>query len=136
MANKALATQLRELERDGLVSRTVCDNARRSVRYAPTEEGRAMQPVIRTLVEWGNRRLEQAETARAMMEGLTSRTFVETQFNCNALQLLVLGPEFRAGRQLRGGKQMHIDVTDTPPEKYETVDEMKDFRMACRPARG
>src|SRR5215469_9386202 len=60
VANKTLATQLRELERDGLISRTVCDDARRSVRYAPTEDGRAMHPVIRALVEWGNRRLEQA----------------------------------------------------------------------------
>ncbi|HEY3779340.1 MAG TPA: helix-turn-helix domain-containing protein [Rhizomicrobium sp.] len=63
VANKTLATQLRELERDGLVSRTVCDDARRSVRYAPTEDGRAMQPVIRELVEWGNRRLERAKVS-------------------------------------------------------------------------
>ena len=65
VANKTLATQLRELERDGLISRTVCGDARRSVRYAPTEDGTAMQPVIRALVAWGNRRLERAESARA-----------------------------------------------------------------------
>lgn len=64
VANKTLSTQLRELERDGLISRTVCDDARRSVRYAPTEDGVAMQPVIRALVAWGNRRLEQARVAR------------------------------------------------------------------------
>jgi DNA-binding HxlR family transcriptional regulator len=68
VANKTLATQLRELERDGLISRTVCDDARRSVRYAPTADGLAMQPVIRALVEWGNRRLEQAKQARAALE--------------------------------------------------------------------
>jgi DNA-binding HxlR family transcriptional regulator len=68
LANKTLTTQLRELERDGLISRTVCDDARRSVRYEPTEDGRAMQPVIRALVEWGNRRLEQARAARAQPE--------------------------------------------------------------------
>jgi DNA-binding HxlR family transcriptional regulator len=67
VANKTLATQLRELERDGLISRTVCDDARRSVRYAPTDDGMAMQPVIRALVAWGNRRLEQAEAARAQL---------------------------------------------------------------------
>jgi DNA-binding HxlR family transcriptional regulator len=64
VANKTLATQLRELERDGLISRTVCDDARRSVRYAPTDDGNAMQPVIRALVTWGNRRLDQARVAR------------------------------------------------------------------------
>ena len=67
VANKTLATQLRELERDGLISRTVCDDARRSVRYAPTDDGTAMRPVIRALVEWGNRRLEQAKQAKAAL---------------------------------------------------------------------
>jgi DNA-binding HxlR family transcriptional regulator len=64
VANKTLATQLRELERDGLISRTVNNDARRSVSYAPTEDGVAMQPVIRALVEWGNRRLAAAKAAR------------------------------------------------------------------------
>ena len=64
VANKTLATQLRELERDGLISRSVNNDARRSVSYAPTEDGAAMQPVIRALVEWGNRRLSQAAEAR------------------------------------------------------------------------
>jgi len=63
VANKTLATQLRELERDGLISRTVNNDARRSVSYAPTEDGIAMQPVIRALVEWGNRRLAAAKAA-------------------------------------------------------------------------
>lgn len=65
VANKTLATQLRELERDGLISRTVNNDARRSVRYAPTEDGEAMKPVVRALVEWGNRRLEQAAAWKA-----------------------------------------------------------------------
>ena len=67
VANKTLAVQLRELERDGLISRTVNEDARRSVSYAPTEDGRAMQPVIHALVQWGNRRLEQARVARAVL---------------------------------------------------------------------
>jgi DNA-binding HxlR family transcriptional regulator len=69
VANKTLATQLRELERDGLITRTVNNDARRSVTYAPTEDGVAMQPVIRALVEWGNRRLEQAKQAHAALGG-------------------------------------------------------------------
>jgi DNA-binding HxlR family transcriptional regulator len=64
VANKTLATQLRELERDGLISRTVNNDARRSVSYAPTEDGIAMQPVIRALVTWGNNRLAAAKAAR------------------------------------------------------------------------
>jgi DNA-binding HxlR family transcriptional regulator len=67
VANKTLATQLRELERAGLISRTVLDDARRSVRYAPTADGEAMKPVVRALVDWGNRRLAQAQEARAAL---------------------------------------------------------------------
>jgi DNA-binding HxlR family transcriptional regulator len=67
VANKTLAVQLRELERDGLISRTVNEDARRSVSYAPTEDGRAIEPVIQALVQWGKRRLEQARIARAAL---------------------------------------------------------------------
>jgi DNA-binding HxlR family transcriptional regulator len=57
VSNKTLTTQLRELERDGLVSREVCDDARRSVRYTPTDAGVALRPVIRALIDWGNWRI-------------------------------------------------------------------------------
>lgn len=67
VANKTLATQLKELEKDGLISRTVNADARRSVTYTPTEDGREIAPVIRALVAWGNRRLEQARAARAAL---------------------------------------------------------------------
>jgi DNA-binding HxlR family transcriptional regulator len=58
VSNKTLATQLRELVRDGLLSRVVCDDARRSVRYAPTAAGESLRPVIRALIDWGNWRLK------------------------------------------------------------------------------
>jgi DNA-binding HxlR family transcriptional regulator len=57
VSNKTLTTQLRELQRDGLISRQVCSDARRSVRYAPTACGLALNPVIRALIDWGNWRL-------------------------------------------------------------------------------
>lgn len=60
VSNKTLATQLRELVRDGLVSRVVCDDARRSVRYAATADGEQLRPVIRALIEWGNWRIRTA----------------------------------------------------------------------------
>lgn len=69
VANKTLATQLREMERDGLITRTVNGDARRSVTYAPTEDGQEIAPVIRSLVTWGNRRLEQARAARVALAG-------------------------------------------------------------------
>ena len=47
---------------------TVNSDARRSVCYAPTDDGVAMRPVIRALVDWGNRRLEAARAAKAKVE--------------------------------------------------------------------
>lgn len=65
VSNKTLATQLRELERDGLISRKVCDDARRSVRYPATESGAALNPVLRALIEWGNWRIANAGASEA-----------------------------------------------------------------------
>ena len=58
VSNKTLTTQLRELERDKLISRTVCDDARRSVSYSLTEDGASLKPVLRALIDWGNWRIE------------------------------------------------------------------------------
>jgi DNA-binding HxlR family transcriptional regulator len=65
VSNKTLTTQLRELERDGLITRTVCSDARRSVSYAPTEDAVSLKPVIRALIDWGNLRIA---TGRAKVE--------------------------------------------------------------------
>ena len=58
VSNKTLTTQLRELVRDGLITRVVCDDARRSVSYSLTEDGATLKPVLRALVDWGNWRIE------------------------------------------------------------------------------
>ena len=65
VSNKTLTTQLRELERDGLITRTVCSDARRSVSYAPTDDALSLKPVLRALIDWGNWRIE---TGRATVE--------------------------------------------------------------------
>jgi DNA-binding HxlR family transcriptional regulator len=54
VSNKTLTTQLRELVRDGLIARVVCDDARRSVSYSLTEDGASLKPVLRSLIDWGN----------------------------------------------------------------------------------
>lgn len=51
---KMLAQQLRELETDGIVSRReVVSDPPKTVRYALTEAGRALAPVIEALAAWG-----------------------------------------------------------------------------------
>jgi len=54
VSNKTLTTQLRELVRDGLITRVVCDDARRSVSYSLTDDGASLKPVLRALIDWGN----------------------------------------------------------------------------------
>lgn len=53
VTHKVLAQQLRELERDGVLSRTVYPTVPPAVEYALTERGRALWPVLEALRAWG-----------------------------------------------------------------------------------
>jgi DNA-binding HxlR family transcriptional regulator len=48
-----LTQQLRELERDGIVTRTIYAEIPPRVEYALTEFGRTLEPVISRMHEWG-----------------------------------------------------------------------------------
>lgn len=51
-----LTTQLRALEEDGLVTRSVYAEVPARVEYALTETAHELRPVFTTLVEWSLRR--------------------------------------------------------------------------------
>ena len=53
VTQRMLTKQLRELEADGLVTRTVHPVVPPHVDYALTAKGRALAPVLRALREWG-----------------------------------------------------------------------------------
>lgn len=53
VTQRMLARQLRELETDGLVVRTVYAEAPLRVEYALTLEGASLRPVVLALREWG-----------------------------------------------------------------------------------
>jgi DNA-binding HxlR family transcriptional regulator len=53
MTSKMLTQQLRELERDGLVTRKVYAQVPPKVEYTLTEKGLSLEPVIRLLSDWG-----------------------------------------------------------------------------------
>lgn len=67
ITHRMLARQLRELEADGLVTRTLYPQVPPRVEYAISELGRTTVPVIETLRAWGqsyrarNRNKERAE---------------------------------------------------------------------------
>ena len=50
---KVLTQQLRELERDGIIKRTVYPEKPPRVEYAFTIHGRTLRPVIQALCQWG-----------------------------------------------------------------------------------
>ncbi|WP_279433225.1 helix-turn-helix domain-containing protein [Micromonospora sp. KC213] len=61
---KVLTQRLRQLERDGLVTRTYHAEMPPRVEYEPTDLGRTLSPVFQTLVTWANSHLDQVIAAR------------------------------------------------------------------------
>lgn len=55
---RVLTRQLRELEEDGLVLRTVYAEVPPKVEYSLTEQGVEVQPLVDALAEWGARYAE------------------------------------------------------------------------------
>lgn len=56
---KMLTQQLRELEQDGLITRTVYPVVPPKVEYALTEEGRSLFPILEAMYVWGSALMEK-----------------------------------------------------------------------------
>jgi len=63
VSQKMLIQQLRELERDGIVRRTVYPQVPPRVEYDLTAWGQAMCPALDALLEWAAQRPAPGETA-------------------------------------------------------------------------
>lgn len=55
---KMLTQQLRELERDGLITRTIYPVVPPKVEYALTERGQSLFPILQAMYAWGSALLE------------------------------------------------------------------------------
>lgn len=53
VSQKVLTAQLRDMEADGLVTRTVYPEVPPRVEYALTDLGKSLQPVLDSLSKWG-----------------------------------------------------------------------------------
>lgn len=53
VTQQMLTQQLRELERDGIVARTVYAEVPPRVEYALTERGRSLSPILEAMLAWG-----------------------------------------------------------------------------------
>ncbi|MFG1708480.1 winged helix-turn-helix transcriptional regulator [Nonomuraea sp. M3C6] len=65
VSQRMLSVTLRQLERDGLVSRTVHPVVPPRVDYALTPLGRTLHQTIKSLVTWTEKHQEEIATARA-----------------------------------------------------------------------
>ena len=68
VSQKMLTQTLRELERDGLVRRTVTAQVPVRVDYELTTLGRTLVPVLRALKDWSETHIEEILDARALFD--------------------------------------------------------------------
>lgn len=61
VSQRMLTNQLRELEEDGIVNRTVYPQVPPKVEYSLTEYGKTLKPVMYTMREWGAIHMEKIE---------------------------------------------------------------------------
>lgn len=65
VTQRMLTKQLRELEKDGIVQRTVYAEVPPRVEYNLTDFGRTLQPVMSELEKWGTQYLQKLARIRA-----------------------------------------------------------------------
>lgn len=65
ITEKMLIQELREMEQDGVVQRTVYQQVPPKVEYTLTDHGRRVQPLLDSLLEWGNGYLQRDKEAAA-----------------------------------------------------------------------
>lgn len=56
-SHKTLTNQLRELEDDGLIYRTIYPEVPPKVEYTVTEKGMSLYPILEAMCEWGEQNL-------------------------------------------------------------------------------
>ena len=65
VTHQVLTRQLRQLERDGIVTRTVRSGAVRHVEYTLSDFGRTLRPSLNALARWAKMHRRPAARARA-----------------------------------------------------------------------
>ena len=72
LSKKVLTTQLRELERDGLVERIVFEGLPQRVDYNLTSKGKTFIPVIAAMCEWAIKNKALTESEKKSLEASPS----------------------------------------------------------------
>ncbi len=61
ISDRLLSERLKELEAEGMVERRVIDGSPVRTEYSLTEKGKALEPAVRALKEWGREWLAPAQ---------------------------------------------------------------------------
>ena len=63
LSDRLLSERLKELEAEGIVERRVLDGSPVRVEYSLTEKGKALEPAVRALKDWGREWLGDRRSA-------------------------------------------------------------------------
>jgi DNA-binding HxlR family transcriptional regulator len=59
ISHKTLTNQLKELEKDGMLNRTVYPDIPPKVEYSLTEKGKSLIPILEAICEWGDKNMNE-----------------------------------------------------------------------------
>lgn len=68
ISQKVLVQQLRELEKDGIVNRTIFKELPPKVEYNITNYGKTLKPIINMMCDWGKENIERRQDQGELIE--------------------------------------------------------------------
>ncbi|WP_369902191.1 winged helix-turn-helix transcriptional regulator [Bacillus manliponensis] len=68
ISHKTLTNQLRELERDGLIERTIYPEVPPRVEYSLTKKGLSLIPLLNMICDWGLAHVEREQLERILCD--------------------------------------------------------------------
>lgn len=68
ISHKTLTNQLRELERDGLIERTIYPEVPPRVEYSLTKKGLSLIPLLNMICDWGLAHVEREQLERVLCD--------------------------------------------------------------------